>query len=126
MIQVVRDFVKKFGFDKDFNSLERVDFAVSLITEEYNELLAAREAKDPEEFIDALGDMSWLIDKLMIQLNVDPGRVRNEIGSANLAKVRGTKSTRPNSGGYDVIKPKSWKPPSHKGNHGTLDELFRA
>lgn len=124
-VDYVQQFIEKFGFDQGFDSLEKLDFAISLITEEYNELLKAREEKDPEELIDALGDMSWLIDKLMLQLNVDPERVRSEIARANLSKERGVKPTRPNSGGFDVIKPEGWVGPDHSQNHGKLDGILR-
>jgi hypothetical protein len=39
-------------------------------------------------------------------------------------KKVGIKETRPNPLGLpDLIKPKDWKAPSHKGNHGKLSGL---
>lgn len=124
MLQIIRDFIEKFGFDKDFNKYERVDFAVDLIVEEVQELAAAVMNRDPEETVDALGDISWLCDKMMLQLEIDPVLVRKEIGRANMTKERGTKKGREQSGGYDVIKPIGWKGPNHSNNHGKLTEIY--
>ena len=53
----LRRFIKKFGFAEEPLSTEKLDFAINgLITEEFNELLAAYKAKDAEETIDALGE----------------------------------------------------------------------
>jgi len=126
MIQVVKDFINKFGFDKDFNKPERIDFAFDLILEEVQELYAAMCEKNAEEIVDALGDISWLCDKLMIQLEVDPEKVRAEIGRANMTKERGIKPGREQSGGYDVIKPEGWKAPDHSDNHGKIDAIYKS
>lgn len=121
----VEKFIEKFNFKKDFNSMERVDFAINtLIAEEMHELEIAFQNSDAEETIDALGDLAWLCIKLMYQLDVDPHKVFDEIGRANITKVRGIKKGRENSGGYDVMKPLEWEAPSHKDNHGRLDEIF--
>lgn len=121
----LQKFIKKFQFKEDFDSIERVDFAINtLIMEEVDELQLAFQNCDAEETIDALGDLAWLCIKLMYQLDVDPHKVFEEIGKANLSKERGIKKGREHSGGYDVMKPKGWKPPSHKDNHGRLDEIY--
>ena len=122
-----RKFVYKFDFHKDFNTLEKLDFAIhGLIMEEVGEMLKAHEEKDAEELIDALGDIAWLCVKLMYQLDVDPYKVFQEIGKANLSKERGIKPGREQSGGFDVIKPKGWKGPDHSKNHGRLDGIYKA
>jgi predicted HAD superfamily Cof-like phosphohydrolase len=126
MFDYIRAFIKKFGFDKDFDSLEKVEFAFDLISEEFEELENALEELNAEEFIDALGDLSWLCNKLMYQLDVDPDRVYSEIGLANLTKERGIKEGREQSGGFDVIKPIGWKSPDHSNNHGKLDDIFKS
>lgn len=118
-------FIDKFQFKKDFNTLEKLDFAIrGLILEEVNELLDAYDSKDPEEIVDALGDISWLCIKLMYQLDVDPHKVFDEIGQANLSKERGIKPGREQSGGFDVVKPVGWKGPDHNDNHGKLSKIL--
>jgi predicted HAD superfamily Cof-like phosphohydrolase len=121
-------FIEKFNFKlkaDDPNIYEKLNFAVNgLIGEEYMELKKALEEGDPEEIVDALGDISWLCIKLMMQLGVNPQFVFDEIGNANLTKERGIKPGREQSGGFDVIKPKGWEPPNHEGNHGILDDVF--
>lgn len=124
VILIVKNFIEKFGFDQGFDSLERINFAFDLILEEVQELAAAIYERDPEETVDALGDISWLCDKLMIQLGVDPIIVRNEIGRANMTKERGVKPGREQSHGYDVIKPTGWQPPNHSNNWGKLEEIY--
>lgn len=124
MLQVVKDFIEKFNFNVGFNSRERYDFAIQLIEEEVGELREAFNNSDPEEIVDALGDISWLCDKLMIQSGVDPEKVRAEIGRANLSKERGVKPGREQSGGFDVMKPEGWKAPDHTGNHGNIKEII--
>lgn len=125
MLAMVKMFIEKFGFDRDFDSIEKIDFALDLISEEYHEVMDAYKERDAEEFVDGLGDLSWLIDKLMLQLEIDPLKVREEIGRANLSKERGIKPGREQSGGFDVIKPRGWKGPNHSDNHGKLDEIFK-
>lgn len=126
MIQIVQSFIEKFGFNKGFDSIEKIDFAFDLILEEVQELYAAICEKDAEEIVDALGDITWLCDKLMLQLEVDPKEVRAEIGRANMTKERGIKPGREQSGGYDVIKPEGWKEPVHFSNHGKLDAILKS
>lgn len=128
MFDYIKKFVEKFSFKLDKSTpIEKIDFAVrGLILEEVNELLDALDNKDSEEFIDALGDISWLCNKLLIQLDVNPHLVYKEIGEANLSKERGIKPGREQSGGFDVIKPDGWKGPDHSNNHGILDEIFNS
>lgn len=125
MTEVVQEFIEKFGFNRGFDNKKKLDFAFDLILEEVQELYAAIVEENPEELVDALGDISWLCDKFMLQLEVDPVKVREEIGRANLAKERGVKKGREQSGGFDVIKPEGWIPPNHKGNHGKLNAIFK-
>lgn len=121
----IRMFLDRFGFADNQLTLEQLDFEIQiLITEEFDELVLAHKEGDAEEVIDALGDLSWLCIKLMKQLDVDPVKVFNQIGTANMSKKRGTKSTRPDSDGFDVVKPEGWKPPDHRDNHGDLDEIY--
>lgn len=125
----VKKFIIKFNFKlraNDPDILNKLDFAVNvLIMEEVNELVEALDKKDSEEFVDALGDISWLCIKLMYQVDVNPYQVFRQIGEANLSKVRGIKTTRDNSKGFDVIKPNGWIGPDHNNNHGMLDEIFK-
>ena len=122
----LNEFIDKFNFKEDFNTREKLHFAINgLILEEVQELIKAHYDEDAEEIVDALGDIAWLCIKLMYQLEVDPEKVFNEIGKANLSKERGVKPGREQSGGFDVIKPKGWKAPNHSNNHGRLDEIFK-
>lgn len=122
----VKKFIKKFRFDRDFDSYEKLEFAIDvLIREEFEELIDALRKRNAEGIVDALGDIVWLCIKLMFQLKISPRKVFNEIGRANLSKERGVKPGRESSGGYDVIKPEGWVEPYHYDNHGKLDELLR-
>jgi len=135
MIRIIKDFIKKFGFDKGFNTREKLSFAIDLIEEEVRELRIAFDNNDPEEIVDALGDILWLVLKLMIQLGISPFIVIKEIGRSNMEKIRGVKPGREQSAGFDVIKPvqehvdkglaeKVWTAPNHSGNWGKLAAII--
>lgn len=123
----VKMFLEKFnmylsGEHKD-DKQRFIDNAEIFIREEFDELIQAIKDENIEEIVDALGDIAWLCDKGMLMVGVDPGKVRAEIGKANLSKEKGIKIGRENAL-IDVIKPHGWTPPNHKTNHGLLHKIF--
>jgi len=119
-----KSFQGKFGFDTEPLTKEKLEFRMSLLKEEFEETMKAYKDKDPEEWVDGHIDLIVIILGNLHLAGVDVDKAWGEVFRANMSKVRGVKPGRENSGGFDVMKPKGWKAPSHEGNHGTLAEVF--
>lgn len=114
----------KYGmFDQPMDR-KKFDFRMELLSEEIVELDQAITDKDSEEVVDALIDMIVIAAGTLQLLRINGDQAWKEVFRANLAKKRGTKSTRPGSGGFDLVKPEGWTPPSHATNHGELDDIL--
>lgn len=123
----MRKLYAKYGFLDNPLTLKRLQFRIkTLQLEEYDELEDALENKDSEEVVDALVDTIVIAAGTLELLGIDTDKAWNEVLKANINKQRGIKSTRPESGGFDLAKPNNWKPPSHKNNLGILPEMFKA
>lgn len=115
----------KFGMlDKPLTRQQLAFRIFGLQDEELTELMEAYNSNDPEELVDALVDTIVIALGTLHLCGVDVQKAWDEVHKANMSKVRGTKPGREQSGGFDLIKPKNWKAPSHKGNHGILDGLL--
>lgn len=117
-------FQKKFGFDIPEFDEAKLNFRNDLLTEEFNEMQDALKSKDAEEWVDAHIDLLVIALGNLYLAGVDIHQAWAEVFKANMSKERGIKPGREQSGGFDVIKPKNWKAPSHKGNHGKLTGIF--
>lgn len=117
-------FQKKFGFDEQPLDKDKLAFRMQLLEEEFNETFAAFQNKDPEEWVDGHIDLIVIALGNLHQAGIDIEKAWSEVVRANMSKVRGVKPGREESGGFDVMKPKGWKAPSHEGNHGQLPDIF--
>ena len=124
IVDDIRAFTVKFGFDKDKFDAEKLKFRNQLLTEEFLEIQQALGAKDAEEIVDGLVDLVVIAVGTLVLAGVDVDKAWNEVMRANMSKVRGVKKGRENSGGFDVTKPEGWKAPNHSSNHGNLDEIL--
>lgn len=124
MISDIKELCEKFGFGGDYVDINNIKFRSSLIEEEATELQTAMDECNPEEFIDANIDLLIVALGNLVILDVDVQKAWDEVHTANMSKERGVKIGRETSGGFDLIKPPSWVPPDHTGNHGKLTELF--
>lgn len=114
----------KYGmFDEEMDR-EKLVFRFSLLIEEVNELQLALQQEDSEEVVDALVDIIVIAAGTLQLLKINGDIAWKEVYRANNQKKRGVKSTRPNSGGFDLVKPDGWKGPNHSDNLGSLDEIF--
>lgn len=118
-------FQKKFGFDEKPLTTQQLRFRMELLREEFNETWTAFLNKDSEEWIDGHIDLIVIALGNLHLAGVDIDRAWSEVVRANMSKVRGVKAGRENSGGFDVMKPEGWVGPSHKDNHGVLDEVLK-
>ena len=120
----VKRWHRRFKFDKEPMTMDKLEFRMDLQTEEHDELRLAFYDKNAEEIVDALIDTIWIACGTLDLLNVDFDKAFSEVARANNEKKRGIKKGREQSGGFDVIKPDNWKAPSHIGNHGFLTDLI--
>lgn len=105
---------------------EFLKFRVGCINEELNELRTAVDTRNPEEIVDSLIDIIVFAAGTLDVFDVDGQKAWDEVLKANMAKEPGIKEGRPNPLGLpDLIKPHDWKAPSHKGNHGILNEMYK-
>lgn len=92
---------------------ERMAHASEHIMEELNEIQQANEAGDLAEAADGWADLAYVAMGRLVEMGITPDLILAAVCDANDAKVRGTLSKRPNSAGYDAVKPDGWLPPDH-------------
>lgn len=100
---------------------ERVDYTKTHLVEEAVEL---GEAETLADQVDALIDGIYVGMGRLWEMGLDSRAFHahfHEVHEANMRRVRGTKSTRPNSMGYDAIKPDGWVGPDHDRVQADLD-----
>lgn len=114
-------FFSEVTFPRDY---ERLAFEISRWKEELNETITAINEGDAEGVVDGAIDLMTFIADTLYHFGVDGAKAWKVVHDANMAKEKGTKSTRPNSNGVDLIKPKGWKAPDHKDNLGYLAEAL--
>ena len=101
-----------------------LDFRIDFLREELEETEAALVNMDAEEIVDGLIDLCVVAIGTLDAFGVNPYKAWDEVLEANMAKEVGKKPSRPNPLGVpDLIKPDNWKGPSHKGNHGKLNNI---
>lgn len=109
--------------DKKYKFL---NFRADFLQEELDETKRAIMAGDPEEIVDGLIDLCVVAIGTLDAFNVNPYKAWDEVLKANMAKEVGRKAERPNPMGLpDLVKPKGWKAPSHRGNYGDLPNDIR-
>ena len=86
----------------------RKEWALDALNEEVGEFFAAETLKDE---VDALVDLSYFALGRLVEMGVVPGAVFDEVHEANMRKRRGKLSKRPNSLGFDAVKPEGWTGP---------------
>lgn len=75
------------------------------------ELVEFQDAETLADEVDALVDLIYFATGRLVEMGVPPLPVFEEVHSANMKKERGTLSKRPDSLGYDAIKPEGWTAP---------------
>ncbi len=120
----MNDLYQAYGMFDEPMDREKLVFRFSLLVEEINELQQALRGEDSEEVVDALIDIIVVASGTLELLEVDGDKAWEEVLKANSSKERGVKSTRPDSGGFDLVKPPSWVSPNHTDNLGNLPEVF--
>lgn len=93
-------------------------FRQRFLEEELQELEEGIEEKNPEKVVDALVDICVVAIGTLDIGKVNSYHAWDRVLSANLTKIPGPNPARLGSGGFDLIKPEGWEPPSHAGNTG--------
>lgn len=104
----------KFGFSPaPGNEIDRkhLQHRISFLYEELGETQNAFNLNNAPELIDGLIDLIVVAAGTLDLLGVNSRDAWIEVMKANMAKEVGTKETRPDSGGRDLIKPEGWKAP---------------
>jgi len=87
------------------------DLYVSLITEEYKELLEAVHNNDIIEIADACADLKWVIEGLEHTLHIPQQLVWDEVSRSNLSKISDNGKVLKREDGK-VMKPDTYSPPN--------------
>ncbi len=136
LIEDINKMHSKYGVHKwvqlkieegDYDSLKKfMDFRLDFIEEEFEETLKANMENNPEEVVDGLIDIIVVALGTLDAFGVDVNRAWKEVHDANMAKEVGIKETRPNPLGLpDLVKPKDWCGPNHKGNVGEIGRTLK-
>lgn len=110
----VEVFMTSAGQTTRRENIEQSSLYHNLIVEEYSEYIAARNANDDAEIIDACFDMIWVIVGYMQSRGWDCEEIWDEGAMSNLAKIDKVtgKVIRREDG--KILKPEGWKPPNFK------------
>jgi len=114
----------KYGFNHEPLDADKLAFRLDQIEEEQTELVTAFAKGDAEGVVDALVDIVVFSLGTLAIAGVDVQKAWDEVHAANMAKKRGVKEGREQSGGWDLIKPKDWRGPKHEGNTGFISDIF--
>jgi predicted HAD superfamily Cof-like phosphohydrolase len=99
-----------------------LQFRISFLNEELNEL---KDATNAEDVVDALIDLCVVAIGTLDIFGIDPYKAWDEVLKANMNKTPGVNPSRPNPLNLpDLIKPAGWSAPSHAENHGNLGIIF--
>lgn len=125
IVLLIEQMNDKYGFSDIPLTKEILNFKLSCLLEELSETMnAANVDHDADGVVDGLVDLCVFALGILYNADVDVRHAFEVVMKANMSKVRGTKPTRPNSGGIDLVKPEGWTPPSHLDNLGQFKDLF--
>lgn len=102
-----------------FPSKDVIEFRQKFLQEELDEFKLACEEGNMEKAIDALLDLSYVINGTALLFGINPqcwSECWDEVHRANMSKVRvsGADDARSKRGhSLDVVKPAGWKGPDH-------------
>jgi phosphoribosyl-ATP pyrophosphohydrolase len=126
MVNDSKQLLEYYGFKREDMDIDKLEFRLDLLTEEYKETMLAFGDSDAEEFVDGMIDMMVIILGTLNLVGVDINKAWKEVLRANMSKERGIKPGREQSAGFDLIKPKGWIAPDHSDNHGDLHGIFKS
>lgn len=124
MVADVYALQAKFGFNHEPLSKDKLLLRGAMMQEELDEYYAALTDGTSMEVVDALIDLTVFALGTLAISGVDIQEAWDEVHLANMSKERGTKNTRPDSKGWDLVKPQNWKAPDHDNNTGFIADVI--
>ena len=122
----MKEFTLKFKLDDGFSLKRDLPYRINMIKEEVGELDEAYKAyvEDPNtrklvDIVDALIDQAYFVIGTIELMGLDFDAHWDEVHRANMSKVRGMKASRPDTRGFDMVKPTTWVGPE-AGHHNIL------
>ncbi|WID42028.1 nucleotide pyrophosphohydrolase [Pseudomonas phage ZQG1] len=94
-------------------SERRAAWTATALTEEVEEFAHACKDEDILEAADGLIDLVYFALGRLVEMGIPPQALFEEVQRANMGKVQGALSKRPDSLGFDAVKPEGWMPPDH-------------
>lgn len=88
-------------------NFQRKLWANNALMEELTEFMEANSLQDEA---DAMIDTAYFALGRLIEMGIVPGPIFEEVHRANMKKLQGKQLKRPNSKGYDAVKPEGWTP----------------
>lgn len=113
MTEKVQEFLDKFNLKGPLEP-EKMALRLQHSMEEHIELSEAVEKNDRVQIIDALMDQVYIAIGTALLAGYDPEAHFDAIHRANMRKERGINPKRPDSDGFDVIKPPGWYGPDEE------------
>ena len=104
-------FLNAVGQTVGKNNPEQASLYHNLIVEEYSEYIAARNANDDTEILDACFDMIWVIVGYMQSRGWDCEAAWDEGAKSNLAKIDKATGKVIRRADGKILKPEGWQPP---------------
>jgi predicted HAD superfamily Cof-like phosphohydrolase len=107
----VEVFLRAVGQTSGENNPTQAALYHNLIVEEYSEYIAARNANDDAEILDACFDMMWVIVGYMKSRGWDCEESWDEGAKSNLSKIDPLTGYVKRREDGKILKPEGWKPP---------------
>lgn len=92
---------------------DRLEFRRRHLLEEVDEFETASSQGDVDAAADGLLDLVYVALGALYEMGVNYGPAFDRVHAANMRRVRGEKSTRRGSLGYDAVKPEGWTGPDN-------------
>ncbi len=107
----VEVFLRAVGQTAREDNLPQASLYHNLIVEEYSEYIAARNANDDAEILDACFDMIWVIVGYMKSRGWDCEQAWDEGAKSNLSKIDPLTGYVKKREDGKILKPEGWQPP---------------
>lgn len=111
----LKDFHTKFSMNEGWElTIQNLNARYEMMLEEVKEYKQAIESNDLVGTIDAICDLVYFALGTADLMDIDFDAHWQAVHDANMTKIRGHKTTRPNSFGFDMVKPEGWVGPEER------------
>ena len=127
-VKDIGDMHTKYGVNAKVREFDEeklrkfLDFRISFLQEELDEM---KTAKNADDVVDALIDLCVVAIGTLDAFDCDSNEAWDRVHAANMAKEVGIKASRPNPLNMpDLIKPHGWIAPYHWDNVGLVGKIL--